>query len=356
VDVVSFFSSLFNRTPKIPNSQSQGNKSAEHEGIAIDILDEKESITEQELILENKSYASNGFIIINGVLEKYIGSQSEVLIPETVKNINVNAFNECLHVKSIIIPDSVTKIDKDTFSECKELTRIYMPESLEFGSLDISQYNKNLRIYKREKSDSSMNFKNELILRISKLIMEAVNIANPFSRPIQIDRLLEMDEELDILSDIYYVNRLKTNFNAELDSALKIIENRETFNLLKSAVQFAIGKYYFMNAYGERDKKSACNYFEMAAQNGNMDAKYNLACCYGMGFGVNKDEIESFRLMKQCAEAGIKEAAFTVGQQYLKGAGTKKDIDEAIKWFRKSAKDGNPYAYRILESLNANES
>lgn len=52
------------------------------------------------------------FVVIGGVLSKYLGSDKNVVIPDSVTAIGENAFAEALHVESIEIPDSVKTIAK----------------------------------------------------------------------------------------------------------------------------------------------------------------------------------------------------------------------------------------------------
>ena len=52
------------------------------------------------------------YVIMGGLLSKYLGTDTEVVIPDNVTTIGENAFAEARHVETIIIPDSVTAIGK----------------------------------------------------------------------------------------------------------------------------------------------------------------------------------------------------------------------------------------------------
>ena len=52
------------------------------------------------------------FVIIGGLLSKYLGNDKDVMIPDSVTTIGENAFAEALHVESITIPSSVKTIAK----------------------------------------------------------------------------------------------------------------------------------------------------------------------------------------------------------------------------------------------------
>ena len=64
------------------------------------------------------------FIIKNGVLEKYHGNESVVLIPDGVQRIGRAAFQNCQSVKSVIIPESVSSIEELAFAECDALESV----------------------------------------------------------------------------------------------------------------------------------------------------------------------------------------------------------------------------------------
>lgn len=75
--------------------------------------------------------ASNSeFEIENGVLKKYKGNSSTVVIPGNVTSIGPGAFRGCDSVTSVTIPNSVTEIGGDTFFACESLTGIKIPDGV----------------------------------------------------------------------------------------------------------------------------------------------------------------------------------------------------------------------------------
>ena len=77
-----------------------------------------------------------GFIIENGVLKKYNGSDKSIIIPEGVKIIGKKAFvpdssiwkNETM--ESVIIPEGVEAIEEEAFRNCTALKSVVIPKTV----------------------------------------------------------------------------------------------------------------------------------------------------------------------------------------------------------------------------------
>ena len=61
------------------------------------------------------------FIIEDGVLEKYLGSKSVVVVPDGVHCIGRAAFQNCQSIKNVIVPKSVSLIGEWAFAGCELL-------------------------------------------------------------------------------------------------------------------------------------------------------------------------------------------------------------------------------------------
>lgn len=77
-------------------------------------------------------YGGNGadFVIRGGVLERYNGAATEVVIPNSVRIIGVRAFEQTA-ITSVTIPDSVLEIRESAFGDCSALTSVVIPNSVQ---------------------------------------------------------------------------------------------------------------------------------------------------------------------------------------------------------------------------------
>ena len=71
------------------------------------------------------------FVISDGVLTEYTGSDEEVVIPDQVKEIGSKAFENNTLIKKVTIPEGVAKIGDYAFSGCTALESAPLPQSLE---------------------------------------------------------------------------------------------------------------------------------------------------------------------------------------------------------------------------------
>ena len=85
---------------------------------------------ESTQVTPNLAFNPNDFVIKNGVLKKYRGNSSVVVIPDSVISIGEYAFYDCSRLTSIVIPNSVTSIGNYAFSGCYRLTSVTIGNSV----------------------------------------------------------------------------------------------------------------------------------------------------------------------------------------------------------------------------------
>lgn len=79
---------------------------------------------------------SADFVIRGGVLVKYNGAATEVVIPNSVKiiggeNCVSGAFSGCIGITSVVLPDSVQEIGDHSFRDCTGLKSVVIPDSVQ---------------------------------------------------------------------------------------------------------------------------------------------------------------------------------------------------------------------------------
>jgi TPR repeat protein len=62
------------------------------------------------------------------------------------------------------------------------------------------------------------------------------------------------------------------------------------------------------------------------------------------GDHAREDAHKAFLLNAQAAEPGMRDAVLAMGWFYLNGDGVEKDLEEAERWYKKSARQGDPRA------------
>lgn len=79
---------------------------------------------------------SADFVIRGGVLEKYNGATTVVVVPNSVKTIGAYAFMNCIGITSVVLPDSVQEIGDGSFAFCAGLTSVTISNSVQkIGSI-----------------------------------------------------------------------------------------------------------------------------------------------------------------------------------------------------------------------------
>lgn len=86
-----------------------------------------------------------------------------------------------------------------------------------------------------------------------------------------------------------------------------------------------------------------------------------MACIYNesldllQGQGVAQDAKRAFDLNAEAAKAGHADAVLAMGWFYLNGAGVDRSIEKAKKWYRESARRGEPKAMFSLGQIAYDE-
>ena len=78
---------------------------------------------------------AENFIIVNNELQKYVGTDVNVVIPDGITSIASEAFYTCGQMsplESVVIPETVTRIGSNAFQNCYNLVKVVMPDSVNY--------------------------------------------------------------------------------------------------------------------------------------------------------------------------------------------------------------------------------
>jgi TPR repeat protein len=100
------------------------------------------------------------------------------------------------------------------------------------------------------------------------------------------------------------------------------------------------------------DNKSYTEAFVLLKKNDDNPQTWNyLGKSYELGFGVTQDFSEAVRWYRKSAEQGEALGQRNLGVSYLSGIGVTQDYSEAVRWFRKSADQGDALSQCCLGQL-----
>ena len=107
---------------------------------------------------------------------------------------------------------------------------------------------------------------------------------------------------------------------------------------------------YIWNLDSDPDMNRAKNKAALAANKGDVAARYRISRLLGMKINGSRDLRNSLIMLRNAAELGHAPAQFDLGRHYEKGEDMPADIEEALRWYRKAADQGNVFAIQRLET------
>ena len=104
---------------------------------------------------------------------------------------------------------------------------------------------------------------------------------------------------------------------------------------------------------GQSDKVNFDNCLLLAEQ-GDVEAQYNLGVLYGSGQGIIQDYKQALKWYRKSAEQGYDRAQYNLALVYANGHGVTQDYKQAVQWYRKAAEQGMAQAQYNLALMYAN--
>ena len=90
---------------------------------------------------------------------------------------------------------------------------------------------------------------------------------------------------------------------------------------------------------------------EEAADQGYVQAQYNLGHLYKNGHGVAQDYSAAMKWFRMAADQGSAEAQYNLGVMYYKGQGVPQNTSEALRWIHKAQVQGYEKAKQGIELI-----
>jgi TPR repeat protein len=125
-----------------------------------------------------------------------------------------------------------------------------------------------------------------------------------------------------------------------------------------AAAEVKLGSLYDAGGNGvARDYTQAMQWYQKAADQGNLTAKYDLAMMYFNGKGMAKDFNKAASLLQDPANGGLPAAQYRLGYMYAHGQGVQfQDYKTAAAWLTRAANQNEGQAQIDLGDQYANGS
>ena len=133
-----------------------------------------------------------------------------------------------------------------------------------------------------------------------------------------------------------------------------------------ATAQYSLGLRYYQGKGVKRDSVTAYAWWEIAASNGNKAAESDkrildkaltiqqVKAAHKLAWELKKTLPMDFKYLKVLAENGNVDAQFELGMMYNEGKGVEQDFKEAVKWYQKAADQGDAGAQYALGHLYYN--
>ncbi len=125
---------------------------------------------------------------------------------------------------------------------------------------------------------------------------------------------------------------------------------------------YEYGDLLMKTAWNNEDRIEALEWFQKSADNGNINAMYQIAIMYRDGNGPKRDNTKHLGWLKKAAENGHAQSQLMLGNMYRDGVKVESDESEAFKWYKMAAENNNPDAiyqiatiYRDGKGINKNK-
>ena len=121
-------------------------------------------------------------------------------------------------------------------------------------------------------------------------------------------------------------------------------ESSRRYVLILRQIETDRASWSALSASAQREVDAAIAGWQAAAEEGHLQAQFNLGVIFKEGRGVTQSDKEAARWFRKAAEQGDSVAQGSLGLLFEGGRGMAKNDKEAAHWFRKAADQGDAQA------------
>ncbi len=115
--------------------------------------------------------------------------------------------------------------------------------------------------------------------------------------------------------------------------------------------QYNLGGLYYDGQGVPQNYGQARHWYEQAAAQGNVEAQRRLGVMYGNGYGVQQNYEQARQWFGKAAAQGLAYAQYGLGVLYENGYGVPQDYVLAYKWYNLAGANGNKDAATLRDAL-----
>lgn len=144
-------------------------------------------------------------------------------------------------------------------------------------------------------------------------------------------------DQLDDASKAYFTEKKQKNTtNSESVRRLKLLAEQGNID-----AQYELGEIFYRGDGVPKDFTEAIRWYRMAAEQGNANSQYTIGYMYEYGWGHPQNYAEARSWYRKAAAQGIASAQHNLGNMYRQGIGVTQDYVKAHKWLNIAAVGGS---------------
>lgn len=109
-----------------------------------------------------------------------------------------------------------------------------------------------------------------------------------------------------------------------------------------------LANFYKLGGVTPENPAEALKWYRKAAEQGHIEAQYEVAMMLGAGKGVSEDDVEAAKWFTKAANGGESYAQGRLAWMYFEGRGVPRDLVQAYRWLNLATAQGHDGAKEYL--------